>query len=90
MMKKKLYGFVFLCFTSITLFAQDQISDTLVPKRLNEVIVIGKKTQLYQKQSKPLATVEEYLQQSGKVGMIKRGGYAWEPIINSMAFFIIM
>ena len=84
-MKKKLYGFVLLFFSSITLFAQNQVTDTVVPKTLNEVIVIGKKTQLYQKQTKSLAAVEEYLQQSGKVDMIKRGGYAWEPIINSMA-----
>ena len=80
-MKKKLYGFVLLFFSSITLFAQNQVTDTVVPKTLNEVIVIGKKTQLYQKQTKSLAAVEEYLQ----VEMIKRGGYAWEPIINSMA-----
>ena len=50
-MKKKLYGFVVLCFTSITLFAQGQVADTVVPKKLNEVIVIEKKTQLYQKQT---------------------------------------
>ena len=63
-MKKKLYGFVLLFFSSITLFAQNQVTDTVVPKTLNEVIVIGKKTQLYQKQTKSLAAVEEYLQQS--------------------------
>ena len=84
-MKKKLYGFVLLCFSSITLFAQEQVADTVGPKPLNEVIVIGKKAQLHQKQTKPLTSVDEYLQQSGKVAMIKRGGYAWEPIINSMA-----
>ena len=47
-MKKKLYGFVLLFFSSITLFAQNQVTDTVVPKTLNEVIVIEKKTQLYQ------------------------------------------
>ena len=56
-MKKKLYGFVLLFFSSITLFAQNQVTDTVVPKTLNEVIVIGKKTQLYQKQTKSLAAV---------------------------------
>ncbi len=66
-------------------FAQEKSKDTLVPKTLEEVIVIGKKTQLFQKQAKPLATIDDYLQQSAKVDMIKRGGYAWEPIINSMA-----
>ena len=70
---------------SISLSAQVQTKDTIVPKSLNEVIVISKKAQLSQKQAKALATIDEYLQQSGKIEMIKRGGYAWEPIINSMA-----
>ena len=84
---EKDYVFLLLlqCIAAISLSAQEQPKDTIVPKILNEVIVIGKKTQLYQKQPKPLATIDEYLQQSGKVEMIKRGGYAWEPIINSMA-----
>ena len=70
---------------SISLSAQVQTKDTIVPKSLNEVIVISKKAHLSQKQAKSLATIDEYLQQSGKIEMIKRGGYAWEPIINSMA-----
>ena len=56
----------------------------ITPKDLKEVIVIGKKSQLYQKQAKPLATIDEYLQQSTKVDMIRRGSYAWEPMINNM------
>lgn len=78
-----------LLFISIGFFAklmaQEQPIDTLQPKTLNEVIVIGKKAQLYEKESKPLATLDQYLQKSGKVEMVKRGSYAWEPIINSMA-----
>ncbi len=82
-MQKSLF-FLLYFFISVSLFAQQEATDSIVPKSLNEVIVIGKKTKLYQKQSKPLATIDEYLQQSSKVGMIKRGGYAWEPTINSM------
>lgn len=84
-MKKFLLLLLIHFITSITVFAQEQPKDTIVPKTLNEVIIIGKKIQLFQKQSKPLATLDDYLQQSGKVEMIKRGGYAWEPIINNMA-----
>jgi iron complex outermembrane receptor protein len=68
----------------IAIIAQEKPADTITPKDLKEVIVIGKKTQLYQKQSKPLASIDEYLQQSTKVDMIRRGSYAWEPMINSM------
>lgn len=66
------------------IIAQEKPADTITPKELLEVIVIGKKAQLYQKQAKPLASVDEYLQQSTKVDMIRRGSYAWEPMINSM------
>ena len=83
---KKIVFFLLVNFLiSVTLFAQQEPEDSIVVKPLNEVIIIGKKSKLYQKQSKPLATIDEYLQQSSKVDMIKRGGYAWEPIINSMA-----
>ncbi len=77
--------FLGMCFLiPIVIIAQEKPSDTLTSKELNEVIVIGKKGQLYQKQGKPLATIDEYLQQSGKVDMIRRGSYAWEPIVNNM------
>lgn len=69
------------CFNSF--FAQEK--DTLNPIKLKEVILIGKNAQLEQKQLKPLATIDEYLQQAGTVEMIKRGGYAWEPNINNMS-----
>jgi len=74
-----------MCFLVPTvILAQEKPADTITPKDLKEVIVIGKKSQLYQKQAKPLATIDEYLQQSTKVDMIRRGSYAWEPMINSM------
>ena len=70
---------------SNAIIAQEKTLDTIIPKDLQEVIVIGRKGQLYQKQAKPLATIEEYLQQSTKVDMIRRGSYAWEPMINTMS-----
>lgn len=70
-------------FTSIC-FAQKEEKDSISPIDLHEIIVIGKKIPAYKKQPKSLATVEEYLQQSSKVNMVRRGGYALEPIINSM------
>ncbi|UFH47845.1 TonB-dependent receptor [Flavobacterium galactosidilyticum] len=84
-MKKIVFILALQFIASISLSAQVQTKDTIVPKSLTEVIVINKKAHLSQKQSKALATIDEYLQQSGKIEMIKRGGYAWEPIINSMA-----
>lgn len=66
-------------------FSQEKVQDSLILKLLDEVIVIVKDKQLNQNQAKPLATIDEYLQQSALVDMIKRGAYAWEPNINSMA-----
>lgn len=65
-------------------FSQEQ-KDTLIPKDLKEVIVIGKKAQIHEKQSKSLASIDEFLDKSSQVDMIKRGAYAWEPIINNMS-----
>jgi len=82
---KNLILFIGFCFCTPKIsFAQEKATDSIIPKDLKEVIVIGKKAQLYQKQAKPLATIDEYLQQSTKVDMIRRGSYAWEPMINSM------
>ena len=67
---------VLLC--SVFCFAQ---SDSI---KVDEVIVIQQKKDINLKQTKPLATIDEYLLQSAIITMIKRGAYAWEPSINSM------
>lgn len=81
-MKKNIV--VCLLFSVLFSFSQEKAKDTLIPQVLNEVILIGKKAQLSDKQSKTLTSIDDYLQSSAKVDMIKRGAYAWEPIINSM------
>lgn len=65
--------------------AQTPISDS-IPKlmELNEVIVISKSTVSTSKQLKCLASLDEYLNHSSKVTLIKRGSYGWEPMINNM------
>ena len=73
--------------------AQDQYSnsfdglpnDTLKVVNLDEVIIISREELSNQRQAKPLSSVEEYLEKSLKVTMIKRGNYAWEPTINNMS-----
>ena len=65
-------------------YAQENEKDSTSTHSLKEVIVIGQKATLDKKQYKSLGTVEEYLDNSPKINMIKRGGYAWEPLINNM------
>lgn len=80
-MKNTIAILLVLCFGN--LLAQEQ--DTLVVKQLNEVVVAGTKSQLHEKQAKTLASVDEFLQKASKIDLIKRGAYAWEPMINGMA-----
>lgn len=61
---------------------QDSIEKNIA---IEEVIITGETKKIHQKQSKSLATIDEFLEKSPKVQMVKRGGYAWEPLINSMA-----
>ena len=67
------------------IFAQEE--EPVVEKdttRLTEVIVIGKRKLSNYRQEKTLSSIDDYLEKSNKVAMIKRGNYAWEPTINNM------
>lgn len=75
---------VLCCITASVVWSQEQPADTLKPKALDEIIVIGKKTAVYKKQSKNLGSLEQFLEKSPQIGMIKRGNYAWEPLMHSM------
>lgn len=75
--------FFILLISGLFSYAQE-LKDSLVPKDLKEVIIIGKKAQNHEKLSKSLASIDEFLDKGSKVDMVKRGAYAWEPLINSM------
>jgi iron complex outermembrane recepter protein len=72
-------------FISAAVPAQTESNDSLPEIKLNEVIVVSKPLINHQKQAKPLSSLEEYLELSSKINMIKRGNYAWEPMVNSMS-----
>src|SRR5690606_32640287 len=83
-MKKILWILIFILVAPM-LQAQDTYSDTLTPVALKEVILFAPKPNVSQKNSKSLASIDEYLETASKISMIKRGAYAWEPMINGMA-----
>jgi iron complex outermembrane receptor protein len=70
------------------LFAKSAIAqthkDSLKSTGIQEVIVI-KTNNVSTKENKPLGSIDDYLQKSTHIDMIRRGAYAWEPTINSMA-----
>ena len=68
------------------IYSQETPADSLKLISLNEVIVISAGKQLnHQKQRKPLSTLDEFLESSRSINMVKRGAYAWEPTMNDMA-----
>ncbi|MBW2938669.1 TonB-dependent receptor [Aureisphaera sp. CAU 1614] len=68
------------------LYSQEVQADSLKLVQLNEVVLISAGKQLdYQKQQKPLSTLDEFLESSRSINMVKRGAYAWEPTMNNMA-----
>lgn len=68
---------------SVGAFAQQIDADSLNVHNIQEVVVIGGHA-VSAKESKPLSSIDEYLQKSSKIEMIKRGSYAWEPLLNNM------
>lgn len=83
---------VALCFSILlgvvvpTAQAQEIPADSLKLINLNEVVVISAGKQLdHQKQHKPMSTLDEFLESSRSINMVKRGAYAWEPTMNDMA-----
>lgn len=82
----KIFNYIFcaLLFVSAQNFSQEKEKDSLKINRLNEVIVINKAGLSNKNSVRTLASIDEYLENSGKITMIKRGAYAWEPAINNM------
>lgn len=59
--------------------------DSLLRQELDEVILIGNPNINFLEENKALGSIDSYLQQSKAVNMIKRGAYAWEPMLNGMS-----
>ncbi|WP_231628670.1 TonB-dependent siderophore receptor [Mangrovimonas sp. ST2L15] len=74
--------FMFFGFYSWSQEVEPRVSpDTL---NLQEVIVLAPHKLNHYKQDKPLSSIDDYLEKAQRVGMIKRGRYAWEPSLNNM------
>lgn len=66
-------------------YAQDQENETKKDTtKLEEVLVLSRRKLSDHRQEKTLSSIDDYLEKSNKVTMIKRGNYAWEPSINNM------
>ncbi|MDR2774863.1 MAG: hypothetical protein LBC19_09000 [Tannerella sp.] len=91
-MKKIACIFLWVLCRTFGIYGQQQTPDSVSasadlltkPYDLNEIVIVAKTGIDHVRQTKPLSSVEDYLQSAENVSMIKRGGYAWEPAINSM------
>lgn len=84
-MKRKIIA-CWMIFLGVVAYSQESRTDSISKDiTLQEIVITGVGKTIHQKQTKSLATVDEFLEQSPKINMVKRGGYAWEPLINSMA-----
>ncbi|WP_104734140.1 TonB-copper family protein [Hanstruepera ponticola] len=52
--------------------------------QLDEVILITQRKLSNYRQEKTLSSIDDYLEKSNRITMIKRGNYAWEPTLSNM------
>lgn len=83
-MKKYIVSLVWVL-SGISLYAQVEEKDSLETVVMEEVIIISKSVDSKVKESKILGSIDNYLENSPSVNMIKRGAYAWEPMLQGMA-----
>ena len=85
MPKGRLWYVFLLWILSTGIYAQEPPVDSLGTISLKEVVVISADKKLnYQKQRKPLGSIDEFLESARSVKLVKRGAYAWEPMLNDM------
>lgn len=85
-MKNKILFLLILSVISGNIKAQDTTNiDSILSVKLDEVAIISKPLINYTKQNKPLSSIDEYLDKSMNVSLVRRGSYAWEPMLNNMS-----
>lgn len=84
MMKRSGVVLVALCI-GMNAFAQDKQVQKDTIKMLDEVKVNALASRKIQTDMKMAVTVDEFLASSASISFIKRGAYAWEPLLNNMS-----
>ncbi|RXJ50087.1 TonB-dependent receptor domain-containing protein [Gelidibacter gilvus] len=81
---KKLILAVIWVFCGGIIFAQESHDTKKDTTKLDEITLVGRRKLSNYRQEKTLASIDDYLEKSNKITMIKRGNYAWEPAMNNM------
>lgn len=77
--------FVIGCVFSLVTSANAQNTRVDSTKNIDEVKVIGLVKKKIQTDMKMAVSVDEFLASSENISFIKRGAYAWEPLLNNMS-----
>lgn len=67
-----------------TILAQNSKNDS-IPILLDEIAVVVSAKQKLETELKMAISVDEYLASSEQISFIKRGAFAWEPLLNNMS-----
>lgn len=81
---KKLHIFLVILFIGINANAQNTQAKKDTAKLLEEVKIIAVTKRKIQTEMKMAVSVDEFLASSDNISFIKRGAYAWEPLLNNM------
>jgi len=81
---KKFIAYIICSLFSAISVAQEDVTTKKDTTKLEEVYVSGRRKLSNYRQEKTLSSIDNYLEKSNNVTMIKRGNYAWEPTINNM------
>ncbi|MEO1031823.1 MAG: TonB-dependent receptor [Bacteroidota bacterium] len=63
---------------------QETIATKKDTTKLEEVVIVTRRKLSNHRQEKTLSSIDDYLEKSNNITMIKRGNYAWEPTLNNM------
>ncbi|MEP3837126.1 MAG: TonB-dependent receptor [Algibacter sp.] len=62
-----------------------QMQQDSVDVQLDEIVIIAAKKKKIETEMKMAVSVDEFLASSDNISFIKRGAYAWEPLLNNMS-----
>ncbi|GAB1462116.1 hypothetical protein MASR2M52_00870 [Pedobacter sp.] len=78
------FAFVFILVPFSVYAQQETPIDSLKQVQLSSVVIVGQQ-HVANKKVKVLSSLDSYLESNSAINMIKRGAYAWEPLLNGMA-----
>ena len=68
---------------------QQEATDDSLAHELGSVVILPASAEELKREHKPLASLDRYLEGTPGVNMVRRGAFAWEPLLNGMAMTLL-